>query len=169
MSARLGQRHDPVAILGDVGLLMSARPSMRTSDAERDRAAQALRHHYAAGRLELDELAERVERVHAARTVAELRSPLRDLPAERGVRLLRRFAVWQRWALRAHATGYVAGNGFLIGVWGLTGTGDFWPAWALVPTTWLLAGHAGVTRALERAAGLRSRGGQLSGRAGSSG
>lgn len=137
--------------------LIPTRPATRASDAERERAARALRHHYAAGRLELDELAERLDRVHAARTVAELRSQLRDLPAERGGRILRRLALWQRWALRTHAAGYAAGNGALIGVWALTGSGDFWPAWALVPTTWLLVWHAAATRALARAAGLRPR------------
>jgi Domain of unknown function (DUF1707) len=135
-----------------VGLLISTRPDMRASDEERDRAARALRHHCAAGRLELDE---RLDRVHAARTVAELRSPLRDLPAERGGRILRRLALWQRWALRAHAAGYAAGNGVLIGVWALTGSSGFWPAWALVPTTWLLVWHAAAPRALARATGLR--------------
>ena len=49
-------------------------------DRERDRAAAALRRHYLQGRLSADELAERVHLVLRARSVADLREALSDLP-----------------------------------------------------------------------------------------
>jgi hypothetical protein len=115
------------------------------SDADRDRAARALRRHYAAGRLGTEELEQRLAGTVAARTRDELASLFRDLPSERGRSALRRMDEANRVALRAHVTGFVAGNGALIGIWSLTGGGEFWPAWALVPTTGLLSWHLGWT------------------------
>jgi Domain of unknown function (DUF1707) len=56
--------------------------AMRASDADRQRAVAALERHTAEGRLSLDEFAERVDRVLAARTHGELAAITRDLPAE---------------------------------------------------------------------------------------
>lgn len=53
---------------------------MIVGDRDRERAAVALREHYVQGRLTLDEVSERAERVVAARSRAELRSALADLP-----------------------------------------------------------------------------------------
>lgn len=50
-------------------------------DAERDQLAAALREHYAAGRLDLDELRRRVAVVIAARYLDEARAALAELPA----------------------------------------------------------------------------------------
>ena len=47
---------------------------------ERERAAWALREHYVGGRLTLDELSSRIERVLTARSRRELRSAFRGLP-----------------------------------------------------------------------------------------
>jgi hypothetical protein len=55
-------------------------PEVRASDAEREEALVTLREHCAAGRLTLDELASRVDEVHAARTRADLEGVLRELP-----------------------------------------------------------------------------------------
>jgi uncharacterized protein DUF1707/uncharacterized protein DUF4190 len=54
---------------------------IRAGDADRERVAERLRAHYAAGRLTLDELLDRTEQAHAAQTVAELQHALRGLPA----------------------------------------------------------------------------------------
>ena len=54
---------------------------VRASDADREEAVATLREHTATGRLTLEEFAERMERAYAARTVAELESVGRDLPA----------------------------------------------------------------------------------------
>jgi Domain of unknown function (DUF1707)/Cell wall-active antibiotics response 4TMS YvqF len=56
---------------------------LRASDAERERVVSELREHHAAGRLTLDELAERTEAAYGARTRVELEPLTRDLPAER--------------------------------------------------------------------------------------
>jgi hypothetical protein len=53
---------------------------LRASDAERERVAEALRRHHLDGRLDTDELQERLERAYAARTTAELQPLLADLP-----------------------------------------------------------------------------------------
>lgn len=53
---------------------------LRSSDADRDRVGAALSAHCAEGRLTLDELAERLDRVHAATTRGELDGLLSDLP-----------------------------------------------------------------------------------------
>jgi hypothetical protein len=56
---------------------------LRASDAERERVAEALRRHHLDGRLDTEELQERLERAYAARTTGELAPLLADLPAER--------------------------------------------------------------------------------------
>ena len=53
---------------------------LRVGDAERDVVTSALHEHFARGRLTRDELDERVETTLSAKTVADLRSVLRDLP-----------------------------------------------------------------------------------------
>jgi hypothetical protein len=56
---------------------------MRVSDAEREATASELREHYAAGRLTLDELNERVNEAFAAKTRGDLTAVVRDLPSVR--------------------------------------------------------------------------------------
>jgi hypothetical protein len=53
---------------------------LRISDEERERAAAELGEHYASGRLDRTEHAERLDRVWAARTRGELPPIFRDLP-----------------------------------------------------------------------------------------
>ena len=55
---------------------------MRASDADRERAAASLTRHAQDGRLDAEELEQRLERAYAAKTVAELDELQRDLPAE---------------------------------------------------------------------------------------
>lgn len=55
---------------------------MRASDEDRQRIITLLQGHTAAGRLTLDEFSERVGEVYAARTLTELATVVRDLPAE---------------------------------------------------------------------------------------
>jgi hypothetical protein len=129
---------------------MSRAGAVLASDAERERAVAALRHHYTAGRLTSVELEERLDRVYAARSRAELRLPLADLPSDRGPRAARGFYRWQRAALTYHAGAYVAVNGGLAAIWELTGQGYFWPAWILVPATAALGWHAAASRLLRR-------------------
>ena len=55
---------------------------LRAADADRDRLITTLQAHTAAGRLTLDEYAERVDRAVLARTHGELAALVQDLPAE---------------------------------------------------------------------------------------
>ena len=58
----------------------SDEPSVRIGTAEREAAASALSEHFAAGRLDQDELEERLDRAYAAKTGADLEPLFRDLP-----------------------------------------------------------------------------------------
>src|SRR3954451_11988519 len=55
-------------------------PALRASDADRERVADGLRHHHLDGRLDTDELQERLDRCYAARTTGDLAPLLADLP-----------------------------------------------------------------------------------------
>ena len=61
-------------------------PDMRVSQADRDRVVERLRTHAGEGRLELDELEERVGAALAAKTRRDLEPLLADLPRERARR-----------------------------------------------------------------------------------
>jgi len=54
--------------------------ALRIGDAERDAAAADLGEHYAAGRLTLDELNERLDAVFSAKTLGQLARVMTDLP-----------------------------------------------------------------------------------------
>ena len=62
------------------GSLTVGLPGQRVSDRDRDHAEQIMRDNYAVGRLTLEEFSARVEAVHDARTLGELRATLADLP-----------------------------------------------------------------------------------------
>jgi hypothetical protein len=55
---------------------------LRASDEDRLRTVAALERHTGAGRLTLDEFAERARLAHDARTLDDLAAVVRDLPAE---------------------------------------------------------------------------------------
>ncbi|MHB8394915.1 MAG: DUF1707 SHOCT-like domain-containing protein [Candidatus Dormibacteria bacterium] len=55
-------------------------PSVRASDSDREAVVDELRQHHAEGRLELDELEDRVGTAYRARTMGELVPVLADLP-----------------------------------------------------------------------------------------
>jgi len=59
---------------------MASDPSIRASDADRDRTAALLREHHAAGRLTAEEFNERLDKAYAAKTLGELDQLLSDLP-----------------------------------------------------------------------------------------
>jgi hypothetical protein len=77
--------------------LAGAGPGTRASDADRERAADALRRHHADGRLSTDELEERTGRAYAATTLGDLDQLFADLPRLRspeGERGPRRLGLW---------------------------------------------------------------------------
>jgi hypothetical protein len=64
---------------------MADRPELRAGDHDRDRIAERLRDAAGDGRIDLDELTDRLDRVYAARTLGELDTVVADLvvPAAR--------------------------------------------------------------------------------------
>jgi hypothetical protein len=126
-------------------------PALRLSDAERERALETLKTHYAEGRLSTQDLEGRVESVYHSGTRRDLATPFRDLPL-RGVRrvILWRVRRVQRAVLRMHLFTYLAVNASVLAIWSLTGGGSFWPALLLIPSSALFAWHLVMSRALTR-------------------
>lgn len=91
------------------------------SDAERDRVVDALRAHAATGRLDPDELEQRLGLVLTARTRDDLAQLVADLPAPtpRRPREVPRIAPVIPLAV------------LLVAIWALTGAGYFWPVWPI--------------------------------------
>jgi hypothetical protein len=108
---------------------------IRASDEDREQLIADLNEHMAAGRLDADELDERVQAAYAAKTRAELDALRRDLPATR------REAQVSHTARRAHLSRrlmqQVGGSVglFLLctAIWLASGAqGQFWPVWVLI-------------------------------------
>jgi hypothetical protein len=146
-------------------------PDLRASDEQRERAAQDIREHFAAGRLTDDELSDRLQAAYAARTQGELNALLADLPklpaspAQVKAEMAQRRRHLQRRLLQETGGGLSA---FVICtvIWLSAGAhGQFWPIWValvcLIPLLrngWRLYGPAPELDRLERE--LDSRGGR---------
>ncbi len=101
---------------------------IRVADADRERTVDRLRLAAAEGRLEPDELEERVEAALGSRTETELKALIVDLPSERRARRRRRrLAEFHR-----HRSVYVAVSAGMVVLWALTGFGYFWPMWPIL-------------------------------------
>lgn len=126
------------------------RGKVRASDEERDRCQRALALAFAEGRLEVDELEQRMAGAATAITRADLRALTRDLP----MRPARERTAWlrrvNRRMLTAHAATWATLNGGLIGIWATTGQGDFWPGAVVAGTSTVFAWHAGTTWAFRQ-------------------
>jgi hypothetical protein len=140
-------------------------PSTRSSDVDRDAAAEALGEHLAAGRLSFDEFEQRLDQVFDSKTVGELRTALVDLPGTAALalgiaspteRALHR-ANWDhnRWSR------FVAVNAICWSIWAVSmassgghGIEGLWPLWVTVPWWLRLASHPGGSRPV----GLDGRG-----------
>ena len=113
---------------------------IRASDAERDRVVEALRTHAEAGRLNADELEERVDLALHATTRADLDALQEDLPGPRP----------RAPQVRMRPSGpppFFAIALLLVAIWALTG-GYFWPIWPLLWFAFIAlrrAGHMRVT------------------------
>jgi DUF1707 SHOCT-like domain len=100
-------------------------------DSERRTAADALRHHYEAGRLTLEEFEGRLDRVNTARTESDLREAMRQLPADSPLPSLNPRD--RRWS--SLVAQYIALNALSVLVWVASGAqSDFWPKWVFVAT-----------------------------------
>lgn len=127
---------------------------LRVSDADRERVADELREHFAAGRITPDELSERLEAVYAAKTsgqLADQRTDLPDLhpqpvtpgmppggmPPARTRREVARRRIYQ------DAGRVMLVNVMCVAIWLATGSGgSFWPAWVMIASAFRLAQDA---------------------------
>ena len=73
-------------------------PELRAADADREAIAELLRRHHAEGRLDTDELQERIDACYKAKTVGDLEQLVADLPREESRRVGRRM-YWRLWPL----------------------------------------------------------------------
>jgi hypothetical protein len=101
-------------------------PGLRASDTDREEAVTLLREHAASGRLDVEELEQRVSAAYEARTHGELAALQRDLPRARPAssRPARRPASHE-WSV------FLQVNALLVAIWAVSGAGYFWPAWVI--------------------------------------
>ena len=126
---------------------------VRASDNDRERAVVVLKRHYAAGRLDHDELEDRVRRAYEATWRGELRSLTRDLPFEMPIdrgRVARGVDRMQQGLYRAHFACFAAFNTGAVSVWAWSGGHEFWPAFTIIPGGALLAWHRRGSQRLHR-------------------
>ena len=107
---------------------------MRTSEAEREAVVEDLRRHASAGRLDLDELEQRVEAALGARTAADLAVLSDDLPE------------LPTSDFADHLRVFLAVNALLVAIWALTGAGYFWPVWPALGWGIAVTMHASAVR-----------------------
>jgi hypothetical protein len=108
-------------------------PAQRASDAERDAVADRLRAAAAEGRLDPDELDERVGQAYSARTHAELASLTTDLPAPLP-KPQPPGSPWRSDDFRRRLAGFIIPNLICNAIWLATGAGYWWPVWVLLGT-----------------------------------
>jgi hypothetical protein len=147
---------------------------LRASDADRERAAQEIREHYAAGRLTEEELEERVQAAVNARTQGELIAVRQDLPrlpvspAQQRAEFADRRRLLRGQLLQESGGGVTA---FVVcaALWAVNGAnGFFWPLFVamvcvlpLIRTGWRLYGPApDLERVEQDLAHFRRRGGR---------
>ena len=110
---------------------MTGQPTVRASDADRERTAVVLRDATAAGRLSAGELEERLEVAFGARDRSELAELVADLPEERR-RSRHARSPARRPALRPERLAFAATALLMVAIWALTGAGYFWPVWPIL-------------------------------------
>jgi hypothetical protein len=109
---------------------LSQDPALRASDAERESTVTLLRKHGADGRIDVDELEQRVGAAYQARTRGDLVGLLDDLPRPQTTATRAVQPAWRRhghheWGL------FVRVSLLLVAIWAVTGAGVFWPAWVM--------------------------------------
>jgi hypothetical protein len=118
---------------------------VRISDDEREQAAAAIREHYAAGRLDNDEVEERLQTVYTAKTRGELDALSADLPVLPVTAAQARAVIAQRRGDIARRAAQNAGGSlapFLVCavIWAASGaSGFFWPVFLLIAPVGLMA------------------------------
>ena len=136
---------------------------LRVSDQQRERTAEELRDHFAAGRITEEELDQRVQAAYGARTEAELEKLTADLPRlpaspqqQKAERAERRRHLQRR--LIQETGGSFSLFLLCTAIWAASGAnGQFWPIWvaifpvlALIRNVWGLYGPAPDLDRVER-------------------
>ena len=142
---------------------MAGTQHLRISDEDRERAAAAIREHFAAGRLDDAEFEERLQAIYAAKTQGELDALTADLPALPVTASQARAVVAQRRGELARRAAQSAGGSlapFLVCtvIWAASGASSFfWPVFLLIAPVglmgrvgWALYGPAPDLEAAER-------------------
>lgn len=141
--------------------------ALRASDEDRERLVDELNEHAVAGRLDTDELEDRLQSAYAARTTAELDALRRDLPVTpRQTALshaLRRSQLTRR--MLQEAGGSLGLFIVCTIIWAASGAhGQFWPVWLLIVVVmtfarsgWALFGPAPDLDAVEEQLEARRR------------
>jgi hypothetical protein len=116
-------------------------PHVSEAEAERDRVVATLRHHYAAGRLSLEDFSARVDAAYSARDVDEVQDTLRGLSAGP---LAARTASPLATAFRHEgflitAAVFAVIEVFFVAVWAAAGAAYFWPIWPALVCAFILA------------------------------
>ncbi len=117
------------------GAATPADPTLRASDADRERLVAELNEHAVDGRLDTEDLEQRVEAAYAARTTGELDALRRDLPVTPRQAVLNHRA--RRSQLTRRMVQETGGTAALFvvctGIWLASGaSGQFWPVWILI-------------------------------------
>lgn len=113
---------------------MSDVPDLRVSDAERERTADRLRAAAGEGRLDAEELDERLTRAFAALTQSDLSALTADLPPAAEPVAPPAPLSPERHPLGAQLLQLAVPNVICIAIWAATGAGSFWPIWVLLGT-----------------------------------
>ena len=91
-----------------------------------------LRDHAAAGRIDTDELEQRIGAAYAARTRGDLEQLFGDLPGTPAPRPAVRSPTRARALSGREWSAFIKLTALLVAIWALSGGGYFWPAWVLV-------------------------------------
>lgn len=145
---------------------LSALSAQRASDDDRETAVARIRAAAGSGLLDLDEVEHRLGVAYAAKTIGDLVPlvadlPTRVMPPTARDRSMKRPA-FRDASFRVHFTIYVLTIGFLIGIWGLSGGGFFWPffpaaGWAIALGPHYLAANAAQVRRERRLAAKEAK------------
>jgi hypothetical protein len=114
-------------------------PSIRASDADRERVVGLLQQYSAEGRITSEEFDERMAAAYAAKTMGALAELTTDLPVDlaehtrQQTELARQRAGRKPLArqMRAAVSSWVSLGVLLTVVWAVSGAGYYWPAWPL--------------------------------------
>lgn len=114
-------------------------PSIRASDADRERVVELLRQHSAEGRLSSEEFDERLSAAYAAKTMGALAELTTDLPVDLAEHSRKQAELARAQAnrvplnrqMRAAISSWASLAVVLTVVWAISGGGYYWPAWPL--------------------------------------